>query len=100
FLKLTNELPKRHVAALFQLRTGHAPLNKHLFRIKMAPSPNCTYCNTGHHETVPHLLLDCHHFEPQRSWLRGKIKDKARNLSALLNDPKCVKHTLSFLQAT
>jgi hypothetical protein len=50
--------------------------------------------------TTPHLLLNCPQFEQQHTWLRGKIKDKARNLSALLNDPKYIKHTLAFLQAT
>jgi hypothetical protein len=100
FLKLVNSLPKRHTVVLFQLRASHAPLNKHLYRIKRSPTPNCSNCNSGRHETTPHLLLDCPKFKLQRAWLRGKVKDKARNLSALLNDPKCIKHTLAFLQAT
>lgn len=41
-----------------QLRTGHAPLNHHLFRIKAVNSPVCTGCNWGH-ETVKHYFLDC-----------------------------------------
>ncbi|KAG2029078.1 ribonuclease H-like domain-containing protein, partial [Suillus americanus] len=33
YSKRVEQLPRRHSSLLFQLRTGHAPLNKHLHRI-------------------------------------------------------------------
>ena len=50
FLKLIAELPKRHAAILFQLRTGRAPLNKHLPRLAKINHPHCNVC-PHHHET-------------------------------------------------
>jgi len=47
FLKLTNKLQKWHSAILFQLCTGHAPLNHHLHQITKVPLPLCdTAANT------------------------------------------------------
>ncbi|RPD63611.1 hypothetical protein L227DRAFT_476283, partial [Lentinus tigrinus ALCF2SS1-6] len=58
FLKRTETLPRRHTAALIQLRSGHAPLYKHLNRIQRAPTARCPACNVEH-ETVRHFLLYC-----------------------------------------
>ncbi|KIK81533.1 hypothetical protein PAXRUDRAFT_44789, partial [Paxillus rubicundulus Ve08.2h10] len=51
-------LPKRHAAIIFQLQTGHVPLNKHLHRIAHAESPKCPGCHTRD-ETILHYLLEC-----------------------------------------
>ncbi|KAG2040391.1 hypothetical protein BDR03DRAFT_858064, partial [Suillus americanus] len=40
---------------LFQLRTGHVPLNKHLFRISKSPSPICSACHQKE-ESVYHFM--------------------------------------------
>jgi hypothetical protein len=44
FLKLTAQLPRKLTSILTQLQTGHAPLAKHLHRIKKADSPMCPSC--------------------------------------------------------
>lgn len=44
FQKLIAGLPRNQASLLMQLRTGHAPLNKHLHRIKSADSPLCPAC--------------------------------------------------------
>ena len=44
FLKLTAKLPRKLTSILTQLRTGHAPLAKHLHRIKKTDSPICPAC--------------------------------------------------------
>ncbi|KAJ7175678.1 hypothetical protein C8R46DRAFT_830214, partial [Mycena filopes] len=58
FRKLTSSLPRKHATLLFQLRSHHAPLAKHLFRLKKAPSPTCPCCGL-HDETVDHFLHFC-----------------------------------------
>jgi hypothetical protein len=45
-----------------QLRTGHAPLNKHLHRIGCVDSPICPACEEAQ-ETVLHLLIACPAYE-------------------------------------
>ncbi|KAJ6561096.1 hypothetical protein DFH09DRAFT_829095, partial [Mycena vulgaris] len=58
FLKLTASLPRKHAALLFQLRAQHAPLSKHLHRLKKSPTPLCLCCGTVD-ETVDHFLHFC-----------------------------------------
>jgi ribonuclease HI len=58
YLWLTSSLPRNQSSLLFQLRTGHAPLNKHLYRIKRADSLMCPKCK-DQEETVMHFLLKC-----------------------------------------
>ena len=99
FQKAVAKLPKRHTSILFQLRTGHVPLNKHLHRISKADQPYCPHCPCQQ-ETVLHFLLKCPHCEIHCAQLRHKLQQKARNIACLLADPKCLKSTLSFIHAT
>ena len=55
---LIAELPRHHSSLLFQLRTGHIPLNKHLHCITKVPTPICQQCHQRE-ETVHHFLLVC-----------------------------------------
>ena len=60
FLKLTSDpkLSRKGMSWLFQLRTGHFPLNAYLHRFKHTETVHCPAC--GHHtETPQHFLLDC-----------------------------------------
>ena len=99
FLKLVDDLPKRHAAILFQLRTGHVPLNKHLHRISKVDSPKCPHCPNAT-ETVLHYLLECPKYTNARHCLRRALHRKARSLPSLLADPKCTKPVLAFIHAT
>jgi ribonuclease HI len=45
---MADSLPHKQASLLIQLRTGHAPLNKHLFHIKSADSPICPACEDAH----------------------------------------------------
>jgi ribonuclease HI len=47
-----------HSSLLFQLRSGHTPLNKHLHLILKSPTARCLQCN-GHDESVEHLPIVC-----------------------------------------
>ena len=99
FLKLIDELPKRHASIVFQLRTAHAPLNKHLHKIGKAESPHCPHC-PNRPETTLHFLLECPHYESPRAQLRRKLHRKARNISCLLAEGACIKHTLKYIHDT
>jgi ribonuclease HI len=64
FVKLTADFPKRLTGIYMALRTGHAPLRRHLHRLGKEPSPFCPHCPEIE-ESVHHFLLDCQHYRRQ-----------------------------------
>ncbi|KAG2113217.1 uncharacterized protein F5147DRAFT_771067 [Suillus discolor] len=72
FVKIANEFPRWHTALLVQLHTGHAPLNKHLFKIARVPSPMCPACEESE-ESVHHFLLSCPAYTRQRAILKAEL---------------------------
>ena len=58
FISLITKLPRKLASILTQLRTGHAPLAKHLFHIGKIDSPTCPACQQSE-ETVQHFILHC-----------------------------------------
>jgi len=99
FMKLSEGLPRRHSSLLFQLRTGHIPLNKYLHRIAKAPSPTCQKCHLRE-ESVHHFLIVCPAYARQRHELQNKIGPRASDLKNLLNDRKCIKPLFRFIANT
>jgi len=53
-----NTLKRQEQSLIFRLRTGHAPLNNHLHRIKKDHPAQCPLCGFPN-ETVEHNLLYC-----------------------------------------
>lgn len=99
FSMLVEKLPQQHSSLLFQLCTGHAPLNKHLHWIMKVPSPTCQQC---HHskETVHYFLLICPKYTRQRLALQNEIGSQASHLKNLLSNRKCIKPLLHFIAGT
>ncbi|KAG2758151.1 hypothetical protein P692DRAFT_201673082, partial [Suillus brevipes Sb2] len=84
---------------IFQLRSGHVALNKHLPCIKKEPSAKCQKCN-AHEETVHHFLLVCPECSRQCNSLRDKIGPRKCNLKSLLNNEDRMKEMLRYIAAT
>ncbi|KIJ06714.1 hypothetical protein PAXINDRAFT_26620, partial [Paxillus involutus ATCC 200175] len=86
---------------IFQLRTGHIPLNKHLHCTARVGSLKCPNCHTRD-KTVLHFLLECpaSAYRNHRHRLKIKLKRKAGQISSLLSNEKCVKETLRFIHGT
>lgn len=97
--KLIAGLPRRHAALLFQLRTGHAPLRKHLNCIGKADSPVCPSCESTQ-ESVAHFLFHCPAHERARRALFYEIGRVARCLSQLLANPEFTKPLFRYIHAT
>ncbi|KAG0140452.1 hypothetical protein CROQUDRAFT_100103 [Cronartium quercuum f. sp. fusiforme G11] len=86
-----NILEKGQAAAIFQLRTGHCPLNAYLHRFKRTTTKYRGTC--GVPETVSHFLLYCRKYRSQRKAFRLRVKtEKLRtnvhNTNAISDDPK------------
>lgn len=99
FASIIATFPRRHSSLLFQLRSGHAPLNKHLHRIAKSPTATCTQCNTGQ-ESVHHFLMSCQAYNRQRSELRNKLGIRAMHVKNLLNEPECLRPLFEYIART
>lgn len=88
-LRSLKKLKKPSVAAMTQLRSGHAPLNHHLFKYQQHHDPACE-CDTGV-ETVDHFLFICPRYTTQRSELIKKLKKLKINISTT-----CLANTRAF----
>src|SRR6266700_5726302 len=64
FRKTQNEFTRAKSSLLLQLRTGHIPLNAHLFRLKCIDTDKCQACNDRQgeipaKETITQYLFEC-----------------------------------------
>ncbi|KAF8219490.1 hypothetical protein L208DRAFT_1549876 [Tricholoma matsutake] len=82
-----------------QLRTGHAPLAKHLHCIKKISSPTCPACQQND-ETAEHLLLHCTAHQPTRQVLCNRIGGVAIDLKKLFTTQKTLQALFRFIAAT
>ena len=93
-------MSKLRSGTLFQLRSGHIVLNKHLYRIKRSDTPNCLQCPMGVPETVHHFLFDCPRYDRERFILRNRIGRAVTSTAELLGSGEAVEETLKFVKAT
>jgi hypothetical protein len=100
FLHLVNSLDRRQSAIIAQLRTGHVPLNHHLFRIRCSETPSCPHCQGIMVETVHHYMFSCPQYQRERRALQRKLKRKAGSLSYLLTSPVATAPLLKYVHAT
>jgi hypothetical protein len=98
FRKLTAALPRKHASLLFQLRSHHAPLAKHLHRLNKLPSPNCPCCGQ-HNETVKHFLHFCPAHDAAHRQLRAASR-LAAFTKHLLSDPDLLPPLFRYIQQT
>lgn len=96
-------LEKGQAASIFQIRSGHCPLNSYLRRFNHHPTGKCEKC--GAPETVPHFILYCQRFKRQRWLLRKRLKDEEvkvnpYSLQSLLNTPDAYPILSQFILET
>lgn len=85
------QMEKGAAAVIFQLRSGHSPLNEYLKRFNHHPTGKCDHCRTP--ETVAHFLIHCPRYKKQRKRFRESIKEEelkvnSYSIPALLNTTK------------
>ncbi|KAJ6450599.1 hypothetical protein C8R45DRAFT_848881 [Mycena sanguinolenta] len=98
FRKLTRNLPRKHASLLFQLRSHHAPLTKHLHRLNKSPTPTCPCCGL-YEETVDHFLHFCSAHDAARRQLRAANR-LAAHTKHLLSDPALLPDLFLYIQRT
>lgn len=97
------QLQKGEAAAIFQLRSGHTPLNDYLKRSNHHATGKCNCCRIP--ETVAHFVLHCPQFKQQRRKFRVAFKEEEvkvnlYSLPALLNTTKVYLLLAKFVLTT
>jgi len=100
FMKAIGNLPKFKAGMMYQMRSGHIALNKHLHRINRSDTPLCLQCNQGTQETVHHMLFECTRYDRERHVLRNKLGRDAISTPCLLANKDGMRETLRFIEAT
>ena len=99
YMTAISSLSRRQAAVIFQLRTGHVPLNYHLYRISRAPSCTCPACGATP-ETIHHFLLLCPSFAHAHARYLSGMGRRSWDLSALLGTPEAFRPLLMYVGAT
>ena len=99
FIKLIHKLHCDQASLLFQLRTGHVPLNAYLHKIQKVDSLICPNC-LQYNETVIHYILHCKKYKEKRKTLFYKAGRDARNIGKLLSTPKLLPHLFRYIKHT
>ena len=100
FMKAIGNLPKFKAGTMYQMRSGHIALNKHLHRINRSDTPLCLQCNSGMQETVHHMLFECPRYDRERHVLRNKLGRAAISTPCLLANRDGMRETWKFIEAT
>lgn len=98
-----DRLEKGQAAAIFQLRSGHNPLNHYLARIGVISSDRCQNCNRK--ETTIHFLLYCPQYTRERRRFRNALKEAeikldTRRADLILDTPETFPYLADFILST
>ena len=100
FLDIASQLRRNQASLLFQLRSGHIPLNETLHRIKRSDTPFCPHCHGSTKETVHHFLLACPHYARARRLLQSQLGRHSSSISFLLNSRSAIPNLLHYVSNT
>lgn len=101
--KAFDALEKGKAAAIFQLRSGHCPLNQFLARIQAVPNDRCGHC--GRKETTTHFLLYCPEYTRAQRLFRDALKEAeikldTRRATVILDSPETYPYLADFIAFT
>jgi len=105
FRKMQNDLTRAQSSLLLQLRSGHIPLNAHLFKLNCSDTDKCLACITRRgvtpaKETVTHFLFNCPAYRYERHELDRALGRLNRNLEAILDNRKLTQELLRYIGRT
>jgi hypothetical protein len=98
YLRIINEQPRALTSLIFQLRTGHIPLNKYLYRIQKAESPTCPACEAPE-ESVHHYIKECPKYRYERRKLEAKA-DGEDTMAFALSTKEGIKAIGEYIRGT
>ncbi|KAF9051977.1 hypothetical protein BJ165DRAFT_1340174 [Panaeolus papilionaceus] len=81
--KLIKGLQRKQACIIFQLRSEHATLAKHLYTIGKLGSPTCHKCDR-HQETVHHFLMQCAGYRREREEMMRSLGREGRSAGGIV----------------
>jgi len=101
FLELTNDdrISRKAASLIYQLRSGHVPLNAYLHRFKRADSARCPACGEEQ-ETPEHFLVRCPAYAHERWPIQQLYHEEVLRVGKLLSEPKKIIPIVNYIQAT
>jgi ribonuclease HI len=101
FIKLISntKISRADTSKIFQMRSGHAPLNVYLHRFKRKESAQCPACGAPK-ETPQHFLLECPAYAHERWKIRPKKGDMETKFAELLANEKKIVALAHYMKAT
>ena len=84
---------------MFQLRTGHIPLNAYLFQFKKKENPKCPACG-ARKETPQHFLLECPAYAYERRKLGPKKGEMERKFAEIISSGRSIVALAHYMKAT
>jgi ribonuclease HI len=103
FRKHQSKMFRKQASTLFQVRTGHFPLNSYLHRINKSETKYCQQCDPddeAREETVKHFLFECDAYTAQRQKLAKTIGRHHLNLQDIMAHPKYMKALFHYITKT
>jgi len=105
FRNILHSLSRAQSSLLIQLRSGHIPLNAHLFRLNCADMDKRQACYTrwgatAPRETVTHFLFDCPAYQNERHYLDITLGRRNRDLSYIMSRKDTVQDLLRYIGRT
>ena len=101
FIKLisNNKISRADASKMFQLRTGHIPLNAYLFRFKRKENAQCPACG-AQKETPQHFLLECPAYTRERRKIGPKKGELETKFAEIVSSEKRVVALAHYMKAT
>ena len=101
FLKLISnpKISRADTSKIFQIRSGHVPLNAYLHRFKRKESAQCPACG-AQKETPQHFLLECPAYTHERRKLKQRRGELEAKFAELVTSEKKTIALAQYIQAT
>ena len=93
------KISRSDASKVFQLRSGHVPLNAYLFRFKREVSAQCPACG-ARKETPQYYLLECPAFAYERRKLGPKKGELETKFAEVVASDKKTIALAHYLKAT
>jgi hypothetical protein len=103
FRKRQYKLTRSQASTLFQICSGHFPLNAYLHRINRSETKYCQKCEPeegAQEETVDHFLFRCKAHNMYRQNLARTIGGQHLNLQDVMANPKYMKALTLYIEKT
>ena len=105
FRTILHGLSRAQSSLLVQIRSGHIPLNAHLYRLNCIDTDRCLACAdrpgiTSTKETVTHFLFDCPAYQNERHYLDTALGQHNRSLEHIMSKEESIRELLRYIGST